>query len=1106
MSAAVNADGAAFAVLTEIEHVLARPAMYTGFECGEHEARVFVCDITPDGMRVEPRDARVDRVAAKVFEEILVNASDCVQRAGGTRIDVQFLDDGFLVENDGCDIPVEFRTEWGVYVPHALFGLMRSSSNYDDTRDRRGAGVNGIGCKLANVFSSRFDVVVTDAERRYEQTFTDNMRAHTEPVVVDDIEIPRVARIRVTLDATRVAFGEGTRAVCRKRCVDVAACLGAGVAVTVDGVRAPHVPHEPYGARDVTHVCVPGYDVFLGTAPVATVSFVNGVCTLEHGAHVTQTVRRTLEALGETDGSASSSSSGPTVPSFRRFLTESAFFMVVARLTRPSFRGNEKACVLAPLFPEPAKFGKAAQLALRSSPVAETWREWQQHEATRAVQRDEKKRARGVSVPKLDDATRAGTAEWEKCTIILTEGDSAKSFAVAGLAVVGRAYFGAFPLRGKVKNVRDSTAAQADQNRELRALKTIIGLRTGIGPEQQSPRYGRVLVMTDQDVDGFHIKGLLMNFFDAQFPGLIGTRVRLDSMRTPLIKATVGAHVHEFFSQPEYDAWAVARSVDKVKYYKGLGTSTSAEAKHYFESIATYTVRYDFATGLERLRELFSREELAVRKHTVRDAVTRASAAAQHQEWAPIVRGADGCIEQTVGAFVETELVQYTSDAVVRCIPSVIDGLKPSQRKVVYTMLKSSANKETKVAQLAAHVAQQTAYHHGEASMQQTVVGLAQDFVGSNNAPLLLPIGQFGTRRIGGDDAASARYIFTRLSPVAALAFVPEDFALAPQQEDEGQAIEPRYLLPVIPWILVNGASGIATGFSTTVPPHDPRAVVAAVRAAVLRSPSSGGTGGPESAGTTGPSAQLHMHVRGFTGTVGVEAARYTTETTVETVARGHVVTELPVGVWTEAYKETLEKLVEMKRARSFVDESTDTEVRFVVTGSTAAALRVTRHVSRRNMHALDASGALRLWESAEQIVDYFVEHRAPFYARRHEARAAKLEDTIARRVRTLRVCERVASGDVSVLLGGTNGPHGPNGTNGPPGPDGSPNGTSGAPGLEDDELDVPLRACTPARRAALAAQIETLREELALHIASSPTDAWIADLDALDACLAKTL
>jgi DNA topoisomerase-2 len=318
---------------------------------------------------------------------------------------------------------------------------------------------------------------------------------------------------------------------------------------------------------------------------------------------------------------------------------------------------------------------------------------------------------------------------------------------------------------------------------------------------------------------------------------------------------------------------------------------------------------------------------------------------------------------------------------------------------------------------------------------------------------------------------------------------VPEDFALAPQQEDEGQAIEPRYLLPVIPWILVNGASGIATGFSTTVPPHDPRAVVAAVRAAVLRS---AGTGGPEAAGTP-----LHMHVRGFTGTVGVEAARYTTETTVETVARGHVVTELPVGVWTEAYKETLEKLVEMKRARSFVDESTDTEVRFVVTGSTAAALRVTRHVSRRNMHALDASGALRLWESAEQIVDYFVEHRAPFYARRHEARTAKLEDTIARRVRTLRVCERVASGDVSVLLGGTNGP---------PGPDGSPNVTTNGPDDDDDELDVPLRACTPARRAALATQIETLREELARHVASSPTDAWIADLDALDACLARTL
>jgi DNA topoisomerase-2 len=1052
MRAAVNADGAAFSVLNEIDHVLARPAMYTGFECGEHEARVFVCELTAEGMRVESREARVDRVAAKVFEEILVNASDCVQRAGGARIDVAIRDDGFVVENDGCDIPVEFRPEWGVYVPQALFGLMRSSSNYDDTRDRRGAGVNGIGCKLANVFSTRFDVLVADDEREYEQSFGDNMRTHTEPRVDPrSAAAPRTARIAVTLDTSRVTFGEGTRAVCRKRCVDVAACLGPHVSVTVDGVRAPHVPYAPYGARDITHVCVPGYDVYVGTAPVATVSFVNGVCTLEHGAHVTHAMRRTLEALGDAESA-----------SWRRFLAESAFFMVVARLTRPSFRGNEKACVLAPLFPEPAKFAKAAQTALRASPVADAWREWQQHDAMRAVQRDEKKRARGVSVPKLDDATRAGTAEWEKCTIILTEGDSAKSFAVAGLAVVGRAYFGAFPLRGKVKNVRDSTAAQADQNRELRALKTIIGIRTGIGPESQAPRYGRVLVMTDQDVDGFHIKGLLMNFFDAQFPGLIGTRVRLESMRTPLIKATVGAHVHEFFSQPEYDAWASGRAAaDKVKYYKGLGTSTSAEARHYFESIATYTVRYDFATGLERLRELFSREELAVRKRTVRDAVVRTSAPSSHE---PIVRGADGCIEQSVGAFVETELVQYTSDAVVRCIPSVMDGLKPSQRKVVYTMLKSVAHKEAKVAQLAAHVAQQTAYHHGEASMQQTVVALAQDFVGSNNVPLLLPIGQFGTRRLGGDDTASARYIFTRISPVAALAFPPEDFQLAPQQEDEGQAIEPRYLLPAIPWILVNGASGIATGFSTTVPPHDARAVVAAVRAALVA---------PQQ-----PREPMHMHVRGFTGSVGVDAARYTTEATVEAAARGHVVSELPVGVWTEAYKETLEKLVESKRARSFVDESTDTAVRFVVTGSSCAALRVARHVSRRNMHALDASGALRLWDSAEEIVAYFVEHRAPFYAQRHAHRTAKLEADIQRRVRTLRVCERVAAGDVCFLDEGAD--------------------------EEDGVLDVPLRACTPARRAALAAQIEALRSDLARHTAAEANDAWFADLDALDRELAS--
>jgi hypothetical protein len=175
--------------------------MYTGFECGEHEARVFVCDAE---MRVEARDARVDRVAAKVFEEILVNAADCVQRAGGTRVDVTIRPDGFVVENDGSDIPVEFRPEWGVYVPHALFGRMRSSSNYDDTRDRRGAGVNGIGCKLANVFSSRLVVRVTDDDREYEQTFTCNMREYTEPAIEPRASPPRVARVDVTLDLARL--------------------------------------------------------------------------------------------------------------------------------------------------------------------------------------------------------------------------------------------------------------------------------------------------------------------------------------------------------------------------------------------------------------------------------------------------------------------------------------------------------------------------------------------------------------------------------------------------------------------------------------------------------------------------------------------------------------------------------------------------------------------------------------------------------------------------------------------------------------------------------------------------------------------------------------
>ena len=131
-------------------------------------------------------------------------------------------------------------------------------------------------------------------------------------------------------------------------------------------------------------------------------------------------------------------------------------------------------------------------------------------------------------------------------------------------------------------------------------------------------------------------------------------------------------------------------------------------------------------------------------------------------------------------------------------------------------MLQRKLKSDIKVAQLSGYVSEHSAYHHGEASLASTIVNLAQDFVGTNNINLLVPSGQFGTRLQGGKDHASPRYIFTRLAQLARVVFPECDDALLNYNDEDGQKIEPKYYMPVIPTVLINGAEGIGTGWSTS--------------------------------------------------------------------------------------------------------------------------------------------------------------------------------------------------------------------------------------------------------------------------------------------------
>ncbi|ETN77909.1 DNA gyrase/topoisomerase IV, A subunit [Necator americanus] len=604
-----------------------------------------------------------------------------------------------------------------------------------------------------------------------------------------------------------------------------------------------------------------------------------------------------------------------------------------------------------------------------------------------------KKATKLKGIPKLEDANDAGTKNSQLCTLILTEGDSAKTLAVSGLGVVGRDRYGVFPLRGKLLNVREGNIKQVAENAEVNALIKILGLQYKKKYETEedfkSLRYGKVMVMADQDQDGSHIKGLVINFIHHNWPSLI-QRNFVEEFITPIVKATKGKEELSFFSIPEYNEWR--NNTDnwktfKIKYYKGLGTSTSKEAKEYFSDMVRHRIRFKYG-GTEddnAVDMAFSKKKIEERK----DWLTKWMAEKKERR----TRGLEeeylynkDTRAVTFSDFVNKELVLFSNTDNERSIPSLVDGFKPGQRKVLFACFKRADKREVKVAQLAGAVGELSAYHHGEASLMGTIINLAQDFVGSNNVNLLLPIGQFGTRLQGGKDSASPRYIFTQLSPVARTIFpVPDDNVLRFLFE-ENQRIEPEWYCPIIPMVLVNGASGIGTGWSTSIHNYNPREICENMRKLIRGE----------------QPKPIAPWFKNFRGTIEqLDPSRYVCSGEVAVLSDDTIeITELPVKTWTQTYKETvLEPMLESSEKKSpiisdFKEYHTDTTVRFVIKVASGKlrdleaeglhkVFKLQTVLNTTSMVLFDAAGCLRKFNTPEEICAEFFETRKQKYIER---------------------------------------------------------------------------------------------------------------------------
>jgi DNA topoisomerase-2 len=692
-------------------------------------------------------------------------------------------------------------------------------------------------------------------------------------------------------------------------------------------------------------------------------SWVNGICTTKGGSHVDKVVKALVDEISKD----------------KRCMTlkpaqikASLFVFVRVVVINPTFSSQEKAECTSKITEVIDLKPKFIKDILASGVLDDLISKGSILVTKELKKTDGSKKSRITGIPKLDDANWAGTHKSHDCTLIITEGDSAKALAIAGLSVVGRNAFGVFPLRGKPRNVRDATVKQVTENEEFSNLKKILGLQHGkVYNSVRELRYGRLMIMTDADLDGSHIKGLVLNMFHVYWPKLIELGFVV-SMVTPVIKA---GRVWYFTEEEFRTAQGASKfpSGTSVKYYKGLGTSTSAEAKEYFQKIEQLTVAFGADPHMnESMTLAFSKAQADDRKGWLTNhmAAPPAGIPYGHIKSLPVTE------------FVHRDLANFSAEDIKRSIPHVVDGLKPSQRKVIYACLKKNLTTDMKVAQLAGYIAEQTAYHHGEASLQGTIVNLAQNFMGANNLNLLEPSGQFGTRLAGGKDAASSRYIFTRLSPQTRKIFDPYDNSVLKYVMDDGQQVEPEFYAPIVPMILVNGAEGIGTGFSCYVPPYDIEIIKHNIQCALDQV----------------AMAPMVPHFKGFKGKVTkTKDHTWVLEGVVAKEGSQLHVTELPPGMWIQDFKEHLDALVEKGTIQKFENHSTETTPDFRIWGAdglkdVGRELGLTKTIHTSNMHLIGPNGAVKKYNSPEEIIVDYLEVRIGTYKKRKAWQLKQLE------------------------------------------------------------------------------------------------------------------
>jgi DNA topoisomerase II len=1009
--------------LTQIEHILKRPGMYIGSIENKSEKMWIL-----ENNNIKEKEIIYSPGLYKIFDEIIMNAYDETTRDNTLKnIKISFKNNEITIFNDGKGIEIVIHPKYKIYIPELIFGNLLTSSTYNDN-SRLTAGVHGLGAKLTAIFSKKFTIEIGDPKNKkhYKQTFENNLAKKYKPIIKEYEKKDGFVKISFIPDFKRFNvenLSDDMISLMSRRAYDISSILGKNVNVYINNIKININSFDSYvnlflDKRDkviedniedkediitISETCSNRWKIVITSSldeKYRQISFVNGIYTSNGGRHVDYIVNQIINNLQKVIKKKYKNSNVKD-----SFIKDRFWIFISAIIENSSFSSQTKEELITPV----KEFGSQCIISdkfmkniIKKLNISNDIISYIKSKQAKELEKmDKKRKQKTVKIKKLYDANYAGTSKSELCTLILTEGDSAKAMAISGLSAIknGTDIFGVFPLKGKLLNVREASHKQIINNDEFNNIRKILGLKMGTIYSKENInqlRYGSILLMMDADVDGSHIKGLFFNMIEYFWPSLLRINNYLKALITPVVKVSNKKNKKNisFYTLTDYNDWKNNNySKDwHIKYYKGLGTNTSKEAKEYFHDLENNTTifKWDNKLSNKALILAFSKKQADNRKLWLKKYNKKI-----------ILDYSKNII--TYDEFVNKELIHFSNYDNIRSIPNMCDGLKPSQRKVLYSCFKRNLINDIKVSQLIGYISENSAYHHGEMSLTNTVIGMAQNFLGSNNINLLQPNGQFGTRLMGGKDSSSARYIFTQLSKITRNIFLKDDDILYNYLNDDGFSIEPEYYIPSIPFILVNGSEGIGTGYSTFIPKFNPKDIIENLINKLNEK----------------SFKRMIPWYKNFKGDIlkldnstFISKGKYRIEN-----EKKLIIYELPIGLWTDDYKLFLDNLIEKEKwIRKYKNNSTESSIYFEITISNDSLiyvknlennldekkingvekiLKLTKYINLSNMYLYNSKSIITKYKNEVDILKDFYEIRLEYYQKRKDYLLKKLKDEL---------------------------------------------------------------------------------------------------------------